>query len=74
MLVIAGIMALAVSVYAMGPAARERDKAGFQPLFHSLILGVCGSFSTGDLFNLYVCLVQRDADRLLRPPRARPHP
>jgi multicomponent Na+:H+ antiporter subunit D len=54
MLVIAGIMALAVSVYAMGPQSVERDRAGFQPLFHSLILGVCGSFCTGDIFNLYV--------------------
>ncbi len=54
MLAIAGLMAVAVAVYAMGPGADERDKSGFQPLFHSLMLGVCGSFSTGDLFNLYV--------------------
>ena len=54
MLAIAGLMGVAVAVYAMGPGAGERDKAGFQPLFHGLMLGVCGSFSTGDLFNLYV--------------------
>jgi multicomponent Na+:H+ antiporter subunit D len=54
MLVITGLMSLAVSVYALGPEATERDKAGFQPLFHSLILGVAGAFSTGDIFNLYV--------------------
>ena len=54
MLTIAGLMGLAVAVYSMGPGATERDRAGFQPLFHSLMLGVCGSFSTGDLFNLYV--------------------
>lgn len=54
MLTIAGLMAVAVAVYAMGPGAVERDRAGFQPLFHSLMLGVCGAFSTGDLFNLYV--------------------
>jgi multicomponent Na+:H+ antiporter subunit D len=54
MLAIAGLMGLAVAVYSMGPGAKERDRAGFQPLFHSLMLGVCGSFSTGDLFNLYV--------------------
>ncbi|WP_413570481.1 complex I subunit 5 family protein [Bdellovibrio sp. HCB117] len=28
---------------------------GYYPLFHFLILGVLGAFSTGDLFNLYVC-------------------
>ncbi|MBU0723369.1 MAG: Na+/H+ antiporter subunit D [Alphaproteobacteria bacterium] len=54
MLVITGLMAVAVAIYAMGPGAVERDKAGFQPLFHSLILGVAGAFSTGDIFNLYV--------------------
>ncbi|PWS39004.1 Na+/H+ antiporter subunit D [Falsiroseomonas bella] len=54
MLVITGLMALAVAVYAMGPGAAERDRAGFQPLFHALVMGVAGAFSTGDLFNLYV--------------------
>ncbi len=54
MLVITGMMALAVAVYAMGPGSVERDRAGFQPLFHSLILGVAGAFVTGDIFNLYV--------------------
>lgn len=54
MLAITGLMGLAVAVYAMGPGARERDHAGFQPLFHALLMGVAGAFSTGDLFNLYV--------------------
>jgi multicomponent Na+:H+ antiporter subunit D len=54
MLVITGLMGLAVAVYAMGPGAQERDRAGFQPLFHALLMGVAGAFSTGDLFNLYV--------------------
>lgn len=54
MLVITGLMGLAVAVYAMGPGAAERDRAGFQPLFHALLMGVAGAFSTGDLFNLYV--------------------
>lgn len=54
MLVITGLMGLAVAVYATGPGAAERDRAGFQPLFHALLMSVAGSFSTGDLFNLYV--------------------
>lgn len=54
MLAIAGLMALSVSIYAMGPDATARDRAGFQPLFHSLMLGVCGAFVAGDVFNLYV--------------------
>jgi multicomponent Na+:H+ antiporter subunit D len=54
MLVITGIMAVTVAVYALGPGSQERDRRGFQPLFHGLLLGVCGAFVTGDLFNLYV--------------------
>lgn len=54
MLVITGLMAVVVGIYSLGPGGRERDHAGFHPLFHSLLLGVCGSFATGDLFNLYV--------------------
>ena len=54
MLVITGVMAVAVAVYAMGPGAAERDRAGFHPLFHGLLFGVAGAFATGDLFNLYV--------------------
>lgn len=54
MLVITGVMAVAVAVFAMGAGSVERDRAGFHPLFHSLILGVCGAFLTGDIFNLYV--------------------
>jgi len=54
MLAITGLMGLTVALYALGPGAKERDAAGFQPLFHALLMGVAGAFSTGDLFNLYV--------------------
>ena len=54
MVSIAGLMALAVAIYALGPEAGRRDRAGFQPLFHALIFGVCGAFCAGDIFNLYV--------------------
>ena len=54
MLVITGLMAVAVAVYGFGPGGAARDQAGFHPLFHGLLLGVCGSFATGDIFNLYV--------------------
>lgn len=54
MLAIAGLMAVAVAVYSLGNGAPARDRRGFHPLFHGLLLGVAGSFATGDLFNLYV--------------------
>lgn len=40
-----------VSVASMNLRAELR---GYYPLFHFLILGILGAFSTGDLFNLYV--------------------
>lgn len=54
MVVITGIMALAVSVYGLVDGARQREQAFYHPLYHGLLLGVVGSFMTGDLFNLYV--------------------
>jgi len=54
MVLIAAITMTAVAVYAMGSLDAERKKYYFHPLYHLLIMGVCGSFVTGDLFNLYV--------------------
>jgi multicomponent Na+:H+ antiporter subunit D len=32
----------------------DREAFGFHPLYHVMMMGVCGSFLTGDLFNLFV--------------------
>jgi len=40
MLAITGLMGLTVALYALGPGAKERDAAGFQPLFHALLMGL----------------------------------
>lgn len=55
MVLVTGIVALAVSVYAWDDVSDAELATGFQPFFHLLLLGVCGAFLTGDLFNLYVC-------------------
>lgn len=54
MVVITGIVAVAVAVYALADIDPRRQRFGFHPLFHVLITGICGAFLTGDLFNLYV--------------------
>lgn len=54
MVLITAVMAVAVSVYALVDEVRERERAFFHPLFHGLLLGVCGAFLTADIFNLYV--------------------
>jgi multicomponent Na+:H+ antiporter subunit D len=54
MTVLAGLVGLAVAVYS-GPTVDDgRVRHGYYPLFHVLLMGVCGAFLTGDLFNLYV--------------------
>lgn len=54
MVVLAGLMAVVVSVYALRNIDERRQAFGFFPLMHVLLMGVCGAFLTGDLFNLYV--------------------
>ncbi len=54
MVVLAGIVGLAVIVFSLNIMDRGREAFGYYPLVHALLLGVCGAFLTGDLFNLYV--------------------
>ena len=54
MVLITAVMAVAVSVYSLVDEVRERERALFHPLYHGLLLGVCGAFLTADIFNLYV--------------------
>jgi multicomponent Na+:H+ antiporter subunit D len=54
MVVLAGLIGLAVAVYSLADIDARREHYGYYPLFHILLLGVCGAFLTGDLFNLYV--------------------
>ncbi len=54
MVVMAGLVGLAAAVYSLGDIGRRRLSLGYFPLFHVLLMGVCGAFLTGDIFNLYV--------------------
>jgi multicomponent Na+:H+ antiporter subunit D len=54
MVVLAGVVGLAVVLFSLFSMDREREAFGYYPLVHALLLGVCGAFLTGDLFNLYV--------------------
>jgi multicomponent Na+:H+ antiporter subunit D len=54
MVMLAGVMATAVSVYALAAVDNARVDFGFHSLFQLLMMGVCGAFLTGDIFNLYV--------------------
>ncbi len=54
MILVAGILAAAVAVYSAGSIDSGRESFGYHPLYHVLLMGVCGAFLTGDIFNLYV--------------------
>jgi multicomponent Na+:H+ antiporter subunit D len=54
LVLIASISGLAVTLFSVGTMREERLKFGFFPIVHFLIMGLCGAFLAGDMFNLYV--------------------
>ncbi len=54
MVLITGLMGFLVTVYSLGSMDQPREKFGYYPLFCIMLMGVCGAFLTGDIFNLYV--------------------
>ncbi len=54
MLMITGIIGFCVSIYAIYDINIWRQKLGFYLAYWILLMGICGAFATGDLFNLYV--------------------
>ncbi len=54
MVMLAAIVGLAATMYSVGTVDAGRERHGYYPLMNILVLGVCGAFLTGDLFNLYV--------------------
>ncbi len=54
MVTITGLMGLCVAIYSLSSIDHQREKFGYYPLMSILLMGVCGAFMTGDMFNLYV--------------------
>jgi multicomponent Na+:H+ antiporter subunit D len=54
MTTLAGIIGLATAIYSLVEVDSDREAYGYYPLLHLLLMGVCGAFLTGDVFNLYV--------------------
>jgi multicomponent Na+:H+ antiporter subunit D len=54
MVVLAATMGLLVTVYSLERVDRRRETFGYYPLLQVLLMGVCGAFLTGDIFNLFV--------------------
>ncbi|NTV41833.1 MAG: Na+/H+ antiporter subunit D [Syntrophobacteraceae bacterium] len=49
-----GFVVFIISVVSMTEIDEKRNAFGYTPLLHILTMGICGSFLTGDVFNLYV--------------------
>ncbi|GGG20068.1 Na+/H+ antiporter subunit D [Paenibacillus abyssi] len=49
------IVGAACLFFAYRTIGKEKEKYYFYPFFHFLLVGVIGSFLTGDIFNLFVC-------------------
>jgi multicomponent Na+:H+ antiporter subunit D len=49
-----GIVGLAVVVFSLAVIDGRRERFAYFPLLLILLMGVCGAFLTGDIFNLYV--------------------
>ncbi len=54
MVLMAGLVGFSVAIYSLGATDSQRESFGYYPLLHLLLMGVNGSFLTGDIFNLYV--------------------
>ncbi|MEX0928549.1 MAG: proton-conducting transporter membrane subunit, partial [Balneolales bacterium] len=54
MIVITAVMGFAVAVYSLADIDKTRESFSYYPLLHLLLMGVNGTFLTGDIFNLYV--------------------
>jgi len=54
LVVLAGVLAVAVTLYSTATIDAGREHYAYYPLTMVLLAGVCGTFLTGDLFNLYV--------------------
>lgn len=54
MVVITAITGLATVIYILSEIPERLERLGFHALLQTLLMGVCGAFVTGDLFNLYV--------------------
>ncbi|MDQ0339581.1 multicomponent Na+:H+ antiporter subunit D [Caldalkalibacillus uzonensis] len=50
----AGIVSLACLLYSFSAIDKDRESYFYYPLVQFIVAGVCGSFLTGDIFNLFV--------------------
>lgn len=54
MVLVSAVIGLAVAVYSLADIDRGRIRHGYFAFLHFMMMGVCGAFLTGDMFNMFV--------------------
>lgn len=54
MVLVSAIIGLAVAVYSLADVDAARTRYGYYAFLHFMMMGVCGAFLTGDIFNMFV--------------------
>ncbi len=54
MVLVSAVIGLATAVYSLADIDRERERFGYYSFLHLMMMGICGAFLTGDLFNMFV--------------------
>lgn len=54
MVTVSAFVGLCGAVYSLSTMNRSRERFGYYAFLHFMMVGVCGAFLTGDLFNLFV--------------------
>lgn len=54
MVLVTAIIGIAVAIYSIADIDPRREKFGYWSFLHFMLMGICGAFLTGDIFNLFV--------------------
>lgn len=54
MVAITGVIGFCGAIHGLAETGASDERRGYHPVYQFLLFGVCGSFLTNDLFNLYV--------------------
>ena len=54
MVLLAAVVGCAIAMFSVMSTSEDEERLGYYPLLSILMMGICGAFLTGDIFDLYV--------------------